>query len=136
MELKQILRGGFGIFLAIFLMACSMSGDDELDGSKTEESRLEMPDAFSPNGDGINDVYKAKSNYRAIATFEATIFNRWGHQVYEWTDPAGGWDGHGADEGVYLVVVKARGTDGKKYHIRQAVNLIRSTADHAGSTTE
>ena len=112
------------------LIACDTSTDDGLDGSKTEESRLEMPNAFSPNGDGINDVYKAKSNYRAIVTFEATIFNRWGQKIYEWKDPAGGWDGkfNGQDvkEGVYFVQVNAKGADGKVFNIKKDVNLLRN----------
>ena len=56
------------------------------------ESKLEMPNAFSPNGDGINDIYKAKDGYQSIIEFHAYIFNRWGQKLYEWDDPAGGWD--------------------------------------------
>lgn len=93
------------------------------------ESKLEMPNAFSPNGDGINDVYKAKEGYKSIVDFHATIFNRWGQKIYSWDDPAGGWDGtfHGKDvkQGVYFVLVKAKGADGKKYNIKRDVNLLR-----------
>lgn len=93
------------------------------------ESKLEMPNAFSPNGDGINDVYKAKEGYRSIISFDATIFNRWGQKLYHWTDPAGGWDGkyHGQDvaQGVYYVLVKAKGADGRKFNIKKDVNLLR-----------
>lgn len=52
------------------------------------ESKLEMPNAFSPNGDGINDIYKAKDGYQSIIEFHAYIFNRWGQKLYEWDDPA------------------------------------------------
>ena len=93
------------------------------------ESKLEFPNAFSPNGDGINDVYKAKEGHRSIVEFHAYIFNRWGQKLYEWTDPAGGWDGkfHGSDvkDGVYYVLVKAKGADGRNYNIRKDVNLLR-----------
>lgn len=93
------------------------------------ESKLEMPNAFSPNGDGINDVYKAKSGYQSLVEFQATIFNRWGQKLYSWNDPAGGWDGkfNGQDvkQGVYYVLVKARGADGRKFNIRRDVNLLR-----------
>lgn len=93
------------------------------------ESRLEFPNAFSPNGDGINDVYKAKPGWQSIVEFKATIFNRWGQKIYSWTDPAGGWDGkwHGKDvaQGVYYVLVKARGADGRKFNIKKDVNLLR-----------
>lgn len=93
------------------------------------ESKLEMPNAFSPNGDGINDIYKAKEGWQSIIAFKAVIFNRWGQKIYSWTDPNDGWDGtwNGKDvaEGVYFVNVEAKGADGKVYHIRRDVNLLR-----------
>lgn len=93
------------------------------------ESKLEMPNAFSPNGDGVNDIYKAKSGYQSIVEFKAYIFNRWGQKLYEWDDPAEGWNGtfHGnpVKEGVYFVLVKAKGADGHTFNIRRDVNLLR-----------
>ena len=103
------------------------------------ESKLEMPNAFSPNGDGINDMYKAKSGYQSLVEFHAYIFNRWGQKLYEWTNPADGWDGtyNGkyVKEGVYYVLVKAKGADGRKYNIKRDVNLLRGYDETAGSGT-
>lgn len=100
------------------------------------ESKLEMPNAFSPNGDGINDIYRAKNNYQSIVEFDAYIFNRWGQKMYEWHDPAGGWDGkfNGKDvkQGVYFVLVKAKGADGRKYNIKKDVNLLRGYTESNG----
>ena len=93
------------------------------------ESKLEFPNAFSPNGDGINDVFKAKDGYKSITDFHATIFNRWGQKLYSWDDPSGGWDGkfNGKDvgQGVYFLLVKARGADGRKFNIKKDINLLR-----------
>ena len=93
------------------------------------ESKLEMPNAFSPNGDGINDIYKAKEGYRSIVEFDAAIYSRWGQRLYRWSDPAGGWDGkvdgRDAAQGVYYVLVKAKGADGRRFNIRRDVNLLR-----------
>ena len=92
------------------------------------ESKLVFPNAFSPNGDGHNDEYKAKT-CQNIEDFHAYIFNRWGQKLFEWTDPDKGWDGtyNGRDvaDGVYFVLVKARGIDGRSYNIRKDVNLLR-----------
>ena len=92
------------------------------------KSSLEMPNAFSPNGDPYNDTYKAKK-YESLIEFHATIFNRWGQKLYEWDDPAGGWDGkykgNDVKQGVYFVQVKAKGADGIIYNIRKDVNLLR-----------
>ena len=102
------------------------------------ESKLDMPNAFSPNGDGINDIYKAKSGHQSLVEFHAYIFNRWGQKLYEWTDPDGGWDGkyNGKDvkQGVYFVLVKAKGADGRKYNIKKDVNLLRGYTETSGTT--
>jgi gliding motility-associated-like protein len=103
------------------------------------ESHLEMPNAFSPNGDGINDIYRAKQpdGYKSIVEFRAYIFNRWGQKLYEWTDVSKGWDGtykgSPVKEGVYFVLVKARGADGREYNIKKDVNLLRNYIE--GTTT-
>lgn len=100
------------------------------------ESMLEMPNAFSPNGDGINDIYRAKSNHKSIVDFKAYIFNRWGQKLYEWSDIDGGWDGtyNGKQvaAGVYFVLVKAKGADGREYNIKRDVNVLRDYTE--GST--
>lgn len=97
------------------------------------ESKLVFPNAFSPNGDDINDVFKAKE-YQSLVEFHAYIFNRWGQKLYEWTNPAEGWDGTsgGKDvkDGVYFVLVKAKGADGRDYNIRKDVNLLRGYTEN------
>ena len=103
-------------------------------------SKLDFPNAFSPNnGDDINNIYCAKRDYRSIVEFHAYIFNRWGQKLYEWTDPAGGWDGkykgNDVKEGVYYVLVKAKGADGRVYNIRKDVNLLRGFTTEGTSTT-
>ena len=97
------------------------------------DSHLEMPNAFSPNGDGINDYFQAKTNTKSIVEFHAYIFNRHGQKLYDWTDwstESRGWDGthngHPVKDGVYFVYVKARGADGIDYEIRRDVNLLRN----------
>ena len=92
------------------------------------ESKLTFPNAFSPNGDDENPIFKAKE-HQSIVEFRAYIFNRWGQKLYEWTDPAEGWDGtyKGKDvkEGVYFLLCRAKGADGREYNIRKDVNLLR-----------
>ena len=45
------------------------------------ESKLEVPNAFTPNGDGINDVFRVKEGYKSIISFKAQVFNRWGKKT-------------------------------------------------------
>ena len=101
------------------------------------ESKLEMPNAFSPNGDGKNDIYRAKqSSLQSIVEFKATIFNRWGQKLYQWSDPRGGWDGKyngkTVKDGVYFVNVVAKGADGVEYKIRKDVNVLTRYSEEEG----
>ena len=104
------------------------------------ESILNFPNAFSPNGDHVNDIFKAKSGYRSIVEFHATIFNRWGQKIYEWFDPAGGWDGtqngRPVKEGVYFLYCRAKGADGHKFVFKKDVNLLRTFREDQNATTE
>ena len=100
------------------------------------ESKLSFPNAFSPNGDTRNDVYMAKE-YQSLTEFHAYIFNRWGQKLFEWTDPSQGWDGtHNGTpvkEGVYFVLVRAKGADGREYNIRKDVNLLRGYTEETST---
>ena len=105
------------------------------------ESNLEAPNAFSPNGDGINDYYNV-FNVKSIVSFNAAIYNRWGQQLYSWgIDGIGceecGWDGtyrgKPVKAGVYYVVIDAVGADGIKYEIRRDVNLLRGYTEESAA---
>jgi gliding motility-associated-like protein len=68
-----------------------------------------IPNAFSPNGDGVNDLFQAYAtcDFRA---YELQIFNRWGELLYRTQVPEEGWDGrsHGrmVSQGVYTYALK------------------------------
>ena len=68
--------------------------------------------------------------------FDAILFKRLGQKLYELHDPAVGWDGkfNGKDvkQGVYFVLVKAKGADGRKYNIKKDVNLLRGYTESNG----
>ena len=93
------------------------------------ESELKIPNAFSPNDDGINDIFQV--TYKSLVKFEATVFNRWGQKLYHWNlaNIDEGWDGtaHGKQvpAGVYYIVVKALGADGVVYNHRGDINILR-----------
>ena len=96
-------------------------------------SKLEVPNVFSPNGDGKNDEFKVA--YQSLTTFRARVYSIHGRLLYEWTDPAQGWDGtingNPAAEGTYFYIIEATGDDyndeGKQveYFERGDINLLR-----------
>jgi gliding motility-associated-like protein len=69
-----------------------------------------IPNVFSPNKDGINDVFYIKGNLpnECIDDFEIKIYNRWGKMVYESRDFSFRWIGDGLDPGVYFYVMKIK----------------------------
>ena len=108
------------------------------------ESRIDAPNAFSPNGDGINDYYNV-FNVKSIVEFSAAIYNRWGQQLYSWgideiDCETCGWDGtykgKPVKAGVYYVVINARGADGVNYEFRRDVNLLRGYTEETASGVE
>jgi gliding motility-associated-like protein len=92
------------------------------------ESDLQVPNIFSPGTTpGINDEFKVA--YKSLVRFNGWIFNRWGVELFHWTDPAKGWDGKKGGKyvppGVYFYVIEAKGSDGVNYKKSGHVNIIR-----------
>jgi len=92
------------------------------------ESDLQVPNVFTPNGDGVNDEFRVA--YRSIKTYRIDIFNRWGRKVYSSTNPALGWDGRigkgEASPGVYFYVIEAEGfIKEERYKLHGTITLIR-----------
>ncbi|RMG83874.1 MAG: gliding motility-associated C-terminal domain-containing protein, partial [Bacteroidetes bacterium] len=92
-------------------------------------SSFEVPNVFTPNGDGINDVFRVKTNN--IVEFSGKVYNRWGELLFEWVGDKDGWDGYTfagepVPEGTYFVILEGTGYDGEKYGpIKKAITLIR-----------
>jgi len=86
-----------------------------------------VPNSFTPNNDGYNDIFKARGSM--ISSFEITIFNRWGEQVYRSFDMDNGWDGtygrNFSPDGIYFYTVKYRDVKFKPFLIEGTVTLIR-----------
>ena len=72
---------------------------------------LGVPNAFSPNNDGINDQFCLDGWSDCVDAFEILIFDRWGEQVYESIDPDFCWDGiykgRALDPAVFVYFIKA-----------------------------
>lgn len=70
----------------------------------------ELPNVFSPNGDGINDLFTPVGSYRYVKSIDIDIFNRWGQMVFHTTNPAINWNGNvdntggPCPDGVYFYV--------------------------------
>ncbi|MEX2590525.1 MAG: T9SS type B sorting domain-containing protein [Chitinophagales bacterium] len=54
---------------------------------------FDAPDAFTPNGDGVNDTWNVYGNIEGLKEFRVLLFDRWGELVFESRDPNFQWDG-------------------------------------------
>jgi gliding motility-associated-like protein len=86
-----------------------------------------IPNAFTPNGDGLNDYFFVK--WIGVKEFHVMLFDRWGLMIYESFDPNFRWDGSLHDkvcqEGVYVYVIEARGYLSEKVKRGGSVTLLR-----------
>ncbi len=85
------------------------------------------PNSFTPNGDGLNDIFLIKID--GIRKFNIKLFNRWGEMYFSSNNSTNGWDGKykatNVPEGIYTWKVELETIDGK-YHKRVGhVSLIR-----------
>lgn len=90
-------------------------------------SRVFVPDAFSPNDDGRNDVLFVRAP--GIETLRFEVYDRWGGRVFATTDTALGWDGTTArgkaPSGVYVYMLDAVMRDGEIVQMTGDVTLVR-----------
>ena len=90
--------------------------------------QLSIPNAFSPNGDGINDVFRVPQidNYRLLS---CKIFNRWGLNVFNSSNPLSAWDGNVKGEpqetGLYIYYIEMKTITGKKINVKGSLMLLR-----------
>lgn len=87
-----------------------------------------VPDAFTPNGDGVNDTFGPVIKSAQIISFEFFVYDRYGGQVYGTTDWAARWDGtyggRNVAEGGYLYYMKIRLQNGQQIERKGSVNVI------------
>jgi len=87
------------------------------------QEHVYIPNAFSPNGDGLNDVFNIVTT--GVESYEMQIYNRWGIQVFSSQNYLQGWDGKNAPNDVYLVQVTYKLKDKPTATINGNVTLMR-----------
>lgn len=88
-----------------------------------------MPNAFTPNNDSVNDVFKGEGFLRGVRQFSLKIWSRWGELIFETNDPDFGWNGlignQQAPQGVYLYEVSLNHPRGAPEFYKGFVTLVR-----------
>ncbi len=109
------------------------SGTDNVVVEVEDDARVYAPNAFSPNGDGINDFFTVFTDIAATEVTSLIIFDKWGNQVFEKNNfapniPELGWDGIWRGKNmqpgifVYSAVIEFR--NGNKINFKGEINIV------------
>jgi len=97
-----------GVYFAAVITTAGCTGDDSI---YVEEKCLDdvvIPNAFTPNADGLNDIFLAFGI--GVKSFYMQVVDRWGEKIFESDSMDNGWDGtylnHFAHDGIYVCMVK------------------------------
>lgn len=92
-----------------------------------KDENIYMPNAFTPNGDGLNDYFKAIGH--GIKSCKMTIYNRWGEEIFVSNSMLEGWNGSYKNEplssDVFVYTVQAFGYSGQAYYLKGTVTLLK-----------
>jgi len=97
----------------------------------TKDCYIDIPNAFTPNGDGENDYFFPRQLLsKKVTRFKMQLFNRWGQLIFETNGTNGrGWDGkfngQAQPEGIYIYLINVTIDDNREEHYGGNVTLIR-----------
>lgn len=115
-----------GTFRLTATNECGSHSDDII--VKAGGCILAVPNAFTPNGDGKNDVFSL-SKTALLPSFTMQVFNRWGQKIFESRDQMQGWTGTFGgklcDAGNYAYSIQYRTNDGTPFTLKGMVLLVR-----------
>ncbi|PHN05817.1 T9SS type B sorting domain-containing protein [Flavilitoribacter nigricans] len=119
-------------FTALSEGGCTIS--DEIKVTVNTQVPVFIPNAFSPNGDGVNDRLTVYSNQSVSQIERMAIYDRWGNQLYQRrqfpaNDPQYGWDGRYKGRllgsGTYICQLELQLINGQRLRMSSAVDMIR-----------
>lgn len=113
-SLRQIVTNSFGCMDTATAEVCVEN-----------EYTLFAPNAFTPNGDGFNEVFGVVCSVRSPLVFEFRVYDRWGREVFATHDPSLSWSGEKAENGIYAWNVEMRDSEQKLRKASGHVVLIR-----------
>jgi gliding motility-associated-like protein len=94
-----------------------------------EKDTFYVANAFTPDSDGLNDVFSITFNPKHVLSYVLRVYNRWGIMVFESTDPTQGWDGNflnsACESGMYIWHLQVDKSVGKSFYKKGTVKIIR-----------
>lgn len=87
------------------------------------EGNIFIPEAFVPSG--VNKVWKPVTHFVDKTEYRVRVYNRWGNKIFETTDDTQGWDGDGAEYGMYVYLISYKNARGEYMELKGTFLLIR-----------
>ena len=113
--------------VTISTLNCSVTLQSNVINNCTLPSKIKVPNVFTPNNDGVNDVFQLVDidSTAGIDKFEIIIFNRWGRKVFEAKEKTFEWSGSGFADGTYFWLIDATNKEGDKLKYNGIVTIVR-----------
>jgi gliding motility-associated-like protein len=123
----RINQQGSYTIIATDLYGCERTFNTNVVQQSCSDCDAYVPSAFTPNGDGLNDLFKPKF-YCFVPQFHCRIFNRWGKKIFESSDINKGWDGTYSGErlpvGTYVYYIDYKTSSGITKTVKGTIVLI------------
>ena len=123
------------LFLLIIIFSFQSFGihSSEINNSDNKKTNpvcdLKVPNAFTPNNDGNNDIFYLQGWENCVKLFSIRIFNCWGEEVFASQNPSFCWDGKFNNQilesGMYVYVINAKAIDDSDIKQNGSISLIR-----------
>ncbi|MBT6744976.1 MAG: T9SS type B sorting domain-containing protein [Flavobacteriales bacterium] len=91
----------------------------------TVAPKVYIPNSFTPNDNGLNDVFKPQVSYADPENYYFAIYNRFGNLIFDTNDYSVGWDGMDAPVGLYVYYLRFSDGTAEIQEVRSSVTLIR-----------
>jgi gliding motility-associated-like protein len=120
-------------FYSVTVSNICMSASDAIEVKIKDCNVLEIwiPNSFTPDGDGINDLFMTTiNNPEYLKEYELTVYDRWGKLIFITQDYLSGWNGKNhknkeCSAGVYTAVIKYKNSNNQDFIKRTAITLLK-----------
>jgi gliding motility-associated-like protein/uncharacterized repeat protein (TIGR01451 family) len=128
-EIQLLVKAGkHGMVSNTAIVSSAEIDIDPSDNSSTaikDIKGLNVPNVFTPNGDGVNDTFEIPG-LTDYPDNTIDIFNRWGNSIYHKQGYLSDWTGNGLNEGTYFYVLQVKDANGVSETYKGYITLLRS----------